>query len=207
MVEIDAVGDNVYFTVFLVGYGLRVDFRDNGKSVENGEGFVLGGTEHLEFEMEEVVPQAFGLFHTPLGIHGEGILEVHYLGVRESSHEGHGANHLGVDDIGSHLAGKTATGPLGAFGVPIAHLEGFGGKPVAQDIEATNEAVEGHDTYPTAEGLEGFDLFGEHLLMANAKEVYLMPLRQLDNLMIGAELVTLLQRPRKSRQNNKDFHI
>lgn len=206
VVEVDAVGDDVDFAVFLVGDGFGVDVGDDGEGIEDGEGLVLGGAEHLELVMKEVAPEAVGLFHSTLCIHGEGILEVHDFGERQSGDEGHGADHLVVDHIGLHLAGESLAGALGMLGVPVAHLERFGGETVAEGIEVAGEAVEADDANLAAVGLEDLDVFGEDALVADGEEVDVVVLGELDNLVIGAELVTFLEGPRETGEDDQNLH-
>ena len=194
------------FTVFLVRDGFRVDFGDDGEGVKDGESLVFRGAEHLEFVVQQVVPETARLFHPPFCIHRKCVLEVHDLGEGEACDEGHGANHLVVDDIRLYLVGEGAAGALGVLGVPIAHLEGFGGEAVAKDVASADEAVEADETNLAAVGLESFQMLGEDALVADGEEVDVVTLGKLDYLVVGTEFVALFQRPGESWQDNEDFH-
>ena len=180
--------------VALVRDGVGVGLGDDGEGVEDFEGVVFGGTEHLELVVEDAAEQAAGLFHAPFGVHGEGVLEVHHLGELEPSDERHGADHLVVYDVGLDFLSEVLDGAAGAGGVPVAHLEGFGAEVVAGGIEPGREARGGDDGDGAAIRLEGGALPGGDFVVGDGKEVYLMATGKFHYLVIGAELVTFFER-------------
>ena len=99
------------------------------------------------------------MFHTTFCVHREGILIVHYFRIGEPGHQGHGAHHLVVDYVGFYLAGKVTADVLRVGGVPIAHLQRFGTKPIADNIYPAYHPIEVHDTYILAVRFECGSLF------------------------------------------------
>ena len=157
--------------------------------------------------MEDVVHKTFGFFHPPLGIHGEGVLEVHHLGIGEPCDVGDGAHHLVVDDIGLHSRHKITAGtPCGAR-IPVAKLQRLGGEIVAQHILVGCHSGYVAYAYLTTVGLEGRQLLAVDGMVGKGEEVDLMALRQFDNLVVGSEFVAFFQRIGESGENDEDFHI
>ena len=193
IVEVDTVRNDLYLAVFLVRDGLGVGLGNDGEGVEDAEGIVFGGAQHLELIVQYAAPEAFRLLHASLGVEGEGILEVHHLLERESGNQGDGADHLVVDDVGREGIGHLADGAAGTGGVPIAHLEGFGTEVVSQYVEVGRKSAGGHDGNALAVGFEGGALLGGHLGMRHREEVDFVVLGELDNLVVGTELVTFVE--------------
>ena len=105
-----------------MGYSITVGSGNDGETIENTESVVLRGSQHLEFEVEQVVPKAMRLFHATFRVEGEGILEIHHLREWQSGNVGNGAHHLAIDNIGLHLLGECAAGSSGAASIPVAYL-------------------------------------------------------------------------------------
>ena len=180
-----------------VGYGVAVGLGDDGEPVEDAHGLVFGGAQHLEFKMQDVAPKAFAPFHTPFGIEREGVLKVHHLGVVDLCHQGHGAHHLVVDDIGFHPCDERLASPAGFVRIPVAKLEAFGADVVAQHILIAYPSGRVDDAYLLAIGFEGGALLGADGRVAYGKKVDLVALGELHYLVVGAQLVAFLQRVRE----------
>ena len=194
------------FAVFLVGDGFGVDLGDDGEGVEDFEGVVLGGAEHLEFVVEDGAPEAVGVLHAPFGIKRKGVLEVHDFLEGQACHEGHSAHHLVVDDVGLYAAGHVLDGAAGGIGTPVAHLERLGTEVVADYLAVAGQARGMDDDDLAAVGLEGGALGVGDLDVREGEEVYLMTLGEFHYLVVGAELVTFIERIGEPREDNEDLH-
>lgn len=199
IIEVDSVGDDIDFEVHTMRYRHTVGFGDDGEGIEDGEGVVFGRTEHLELVVEGSVTESLAsVLHAALHVEREGILEVHHLGARRMGHEGQGAHHLGIDNIGIDFALERLVAAVGFVRSPEAYLQRAYFEQIAEGVIIGGELVKTHHFDIGTELFEMFDMLGRYGLMGEAEEVYLVVVGQTAQLMISTQLISFFEGIRES---------